>query len=88
MSSILPESTYMKKYVGNVHKTRTESYKKNGINMKTYSIKPTNYRGLFKIIKKQPHKDITGYIKNGNVHSSKTFLDRAAKSKKQSWEKK
>lgn len=88
MASILPEKTYMKKYVGNVHPTRTASYKKNGINMKTHSIEPTNYTGLFKIVKKQPHRDITGYLKNGKIHATKTFLDRAVKSKKQSWEKK
>jgi len=85
---VLSEATYMKKYVGNINSARTKAYKENGLDMKKYSIVKTPYLGLFKIVKKQPHRDITGYLKAGNVHSAKNIGDRKKGSKKQSWESK
>lgn len=82
----ISKQNYMGRYVGNIDPRRTSTFKSKGLDMKKYSVEPTNYPGLSKIVRKLPHRDITGYIMNGNVHASKTSLDRSRKSKKQSWE--
>lgn len=81
----IKESSYINRYVGNVDPRRTNSFKKNGLDPKKYSIVPTPYKGLSKIVRKQPFRDTTGYIKNGNIHASKTKTDSKRKSS-QPWE--
>lgn len=84
---VIKKEDYFKRYVGNIDPRRTSSYKKSGLDMKKYSVKPTNYSGLFKIIRKKPYPDTTGYLMNGKVHATKNKLDRRTKSTTQSWEK-
>lgn len=82
----IKESAYINRYVGNVDPRRTASYQKNGLDSKKYSVVPTAYPGLSKIVRKQPYRDITGYIKAGKVHAAKSKGDSKRKSS-QSWEK-
>lgn len=82
----MSEESYMKRYVGRVDPRRTKAYQDKGIDMKKYDIVSSPYMGLFKIVRKQPHRDIIGYLKSGNIHAAKTSADKARTSKKQSWE--
>ncbi len=82
----IKKSAYINKYVGNVDPRRTVSYKKNGLDPKKYSVVPTAYSGLSKIVRKQPYRDTTGYIKDGKVHASKSKADSKRKSTLQFWE--
>lgn len=83
---VLKKSEYVKKYVGNVDPRRTNSFVTKGVDMKKYTIKSSVYPGLFKLIRKRPYNDITGYIMNGKVRAAKNKLDRKKKSKTQKWE--
>lgn len=79
------KDAYLKRYVGNVDPRRTLSYKKNGLDSKKYSIVATSYPGLSKIVRKQPYRDTTGYLKAGKVHAAKSKGDSKRKSS-QFWE--
>lgn len=82
----IKKADYMKRYVGNVDSRRTATYKSKGVDLKKYSVVATAYPGLKKLVRKQPYRDTTGYIANGNVHAAKTRGDSRTKST-QSWEK-
>lgn len=83
---ILNETTYIKKYVGSYDKVKSEKLNKKGIDFKKYTLKPTHYIGIAKIVRKSPHSDVTGYLINGKVYRAKNNIDRSLKSKKQAWE--
>lgn len=83
---VLARKTYRKKYIGNENSRRTQAYQNKGIDPAKYIVKPSPYTGISKIIRKKPHRDITGYLINGRVHSAKNRTDSSKKSKAQSWE--
>lgn len=82
----IKKDAYIKRYVGNVDPRRTAAYKSNGgLDPKKYAVVPTSYPGLSKIVRKQPYRDITGYLKAGKVHAAKSKGDSKRKSS-QFWE--
>lgn len=83
----IKKEAYIKRYVGNVDPRRTAAYKSNGgVDPKKYVIVPTAYAGLSKIVRKQPYRDTTGYLKSGKVHAAKSKGDSKRKSSTQKWE--
>lgn len=83
---ILKRETYIKKYIGSINQSRTNNYKKIGLDKTKYSIKTTGLHGIRRIVNKK-FQDTTGYLVQGNIHYSKNNIDRALKSSKQSWER-
>jgi len=86
--AVLKEATYFKKYIGSYDSRRTTNYLNSGIDSKKYTVKPTAYPGISKIMRKSPHLDTTGYLVNNRIHRTKNNIDTSIKSAKQSWEKK